>query len=159
MKIRYSKQRDTHNCGAVAILNALKFQGVRKTYSDVKVIARKIGADQGTWKSKFDKNVHKYLTCTRKVKPKLKEVVDFLTISGNSVIIVYRLNGGFDGHYTFVHGVSKSKNVLYTTNDSWLHGVNRHRRLSTFEKRWNQNSAYGNSIYPWVWFISGSKLK
>ena len=40
---RYISQRDSYNCGPVAIVNYWKFMGLKVSYKDVKIIGRMMG--------------------------------------------------------------------------------------------------------------------
>ncbi len=82
--IRYAKQKNSSDCGPIAILNALKWAGVRCTYqSDLKKITEKSRCDSvGTSYGYFEKALrhfaHGNFTVTRKAWPGIAVFQKFL---------------------------------------------------------------------------------
>ncbi len=162
MKIRYCKQRRLSNCGPVAILNALKHYNLPVTYKkNIPKIEKSMDFENdGIWPSRFDKHVHKYLRCHRKIQPTLAQLKKHL-LSGGTAIMVYRYGMGRtnNGHYAFISGVKG--NLFHFKNDSGLYSVNRKRRTSSVVKklkcRIRRYDSDRRASYPWIWFISGAK--
>jgi hypothetical protein len=119
---RYLKQWDYISCGPVAIINAMKWRGMKVSRrSHFKKLKRKCKCnhrDGGTYKHDLTRALRNYLS---NVKCKVQESINTLDRhldSGGAVIIAYdyiRNDDVREGHYVFCIG--KTKHYYTLVND------------------------------------------
>lgn len=106
---RYVRQKDQFSCGPIAIMNALKWAGIRTTYKthfrEIRTLC-KTTASWGTTPENMTATIRKYCRClnfTTKSLVTLREIDEHLA-SGGAVILEYwfRDEMDYDGHYVFI---------------------------------------------------------
>jgi hypothetical protein len=165
IKIRYYKQpykdpKNSGSCAAYAILNAAKFYLSKKTPRIIPKLNKTLGTGKiayGTSRTSFDKNIHKYLTCTRYSNPTisfLKKALD----SNKCVILDYFHKDRRSGHFVTIVGYDNRH--FLTKNDSRVYSVHKKRTIATIQARLKRSGRYRypKTVKPWVWVISGTKI-
>lgn len=128
-RVRYVKQRDHYSCGPVAIMNVLKWVGVRFNYRDrIKAFQEACSCipTRGTNHSSFDRALRQIVGLlpvdvrVRRVhRPKLSQMEEHLR-SGGIVVLNYRWEAeeeGFSRHFMLLTKVYGSGKYFLTVND------------------------------------------
>ena len=100
MAIRFCKQRDQYSCGAVAVLNVLKWAGCKVTYSNLPALRKlcKCNQPNGTKKQDLESALKALgIRFKRYTRPTLK-MMDTHLDGGGIVLLNYCFDEGF-GHY------------------------------------------------------------
>ncbi len=129
-QVRYVKQRDHYSCGPVAIMNVLKWVGVRFNYQErIKVLQEACDCvpTRGTRHAAFDRALRHVVGLlpvdvrVRRVhRPKLSQIEEHL-LSGGIVVLNYRWKTdeeGFSRHFVLLTKVSGNGKYFLTANDS-----------------------------------------
>lgn len=123
--MRYMKQRDNYSCGPVAIMNVLKWAGLKFSYGEkIDYISKlcKCKAPGGSYHNHFDKalrNVTDGLLKIQKIKrPKLAQIEEHLK-TGGVVIINYAWKkiDKKGRHYALIADINKSELSMLLIND------------------------------------------
>lgn len=152
--IRYKKQTDKFRCGPVAILNALKWAGIRADLEDISKKAKCRPFPHGTTCPelhnallKFEKFIKIRITCTVNI-----EFIRNQLSNGRSIIYNYEYYDKEDdrkyGHYFFIDSMSKTGKSLYLVN----YKLNGPARIRMTTKKFVNQCIRGNSD-PTVWII------
>lgn len=162
---RYIKQYDSFSCGPIAILNALKWAGMRVTRKShirrlVKECKSKLGKspkDWGTYSADLDKTLRKYgekLFEVRKVrKCGIKEL--HKQLADNGAIIIAHLDEGQrepEGHFSFWFKVDTDGLLFTGVNDGGGKAVTTQTREQLIDKIRKRN--IDGDCYPDVWFLT-----
>ena len=103
--MRYCKQRDRFSCGPVAIINALKFFGVKATYKDVPKYRKLTNCRRphGVKRKYINKPLQNIFKCTKINNPTMRQLDDFLK-KGYPIILSHliRKNAKTWGHFIFI---------------------------------------------------------
>lgn len=145
-QVRYVKQRDHYSCGPVAIMNILKWVGVKFNYRDrIEVLqeACKCSPPRGTKHAAFDKALRLVAEllpvdiCVRRVhRPKLCQIEEHLR-SGGAVVLNYRWEAdeeGFSRHFMLLTKVYGDGKYFLTVNDNRQGPAVRAIHRQTFKK-------------------------
>ncbi len=123
--MRYCNQREKYSCGPVAILNALKWAGLKKTYKDVKEIEKGCPPDDyrigGINPNNFTRLFYKYgehLIIRYRKNINIGELDKHLEMGHAAVINLRRFNfnRGWEGHYFLVIGKSELAKCFKVVN-------------------------------------------
>jgi len=116
---RYIRQYDSYSCGAIVIINALKFLCCRQaTYKCLRPIQKLCGCQypNGTERKGIENALNKLgVKFERKTGPKLKEVDKHID-KGGAIIINYAL--GYEGHYSLCIGKTKKDYTMVNDLDA-----------------------------------------
>lgn len=152
--IRYKKQTDKFRCGPVAILNALKWAGIRADLKDISKKAKCRPFPYGTTIVDFHQAIfklEKFIKIRTTTNVSIGFIRDILT-SGKSLIYNYEYFDKEDnrkyGHYFFIDSMSKTGKSLYLVNYK-LPGPARIRMTT---KKFINKCIRGNSD-PTVWIV------
>lgn len=159
---RYVRQRDRFRCGPVAILNALKWAGSDATARLLPKLSRETKCDPhypGTWKEDLAvilrKRGKKYFSIRQDSRSSLKKIEECLR-DGGSVLLCFLCPGtrdrdGWDGHYSFITGVSNSGSSFMVVNrvTGERPGLLRRRSLRNDLLRRKHDGTW----YPTVWYL------
>lgn len=130
VRVRYVKQRDKYSCGPVAIMNVLKWVGVKFTYNTrIKVLQEICNCIpiRGTKHAAFDKAFRRTMELlpidirVRRVhRPKLKQIEDHLRSKG-IVILNYRWQSkgvkGISRHFMLLTKIYGTGKYFLVVND------------------------------------------
>jgi len=113
----YVKQRDKYSCGPIAILNAIKWSGIKATYSSHFKRVSKLSNSGICGIDNHD--ITKALNNYKKLKYRIKkhitvEELEKHLIKGGSAIVGYdfRIDGEDVGHYSFIAGKKDRRFVI-----------------------------------------------
>jgi len=129
--VRYCKQLEGYSCGPVAILNALKWAGLKKTYKDVKEYKEKCfydGWEGGVNVNDFSRaffTYRKHLVIRYRRNFNIGELDKHLETGGAAVVNLRRFDliDGWKGHFFLVIGKSESGKCFKTVNGYRREGV------------------------------------
>lgn len=125
---RYVKQRDKYSCGPAAIMNVLKWAGVKFSYREkIEVLQEVCGCKpgRGTMHQNFDQalrwavwEVEDALRIRRVRRPKLCQIEKHLKMGGAVVLnYAWERDGEGSRHYALLIKVSPSGKSFWTVND------------------------------------------
>lgn len=157
---RYVRQRDLISCGPLAILNALKWAGIRATVGrDYKRLRRLTGvtASYGTTSFDMDRVLFKTrgLMVRRARKNTMRELQKHLEKGGAVVAVChshFRPKFGKEGHALFIIGMTRSKKSFKVVN-GYQGRTNMLMRRSIFVDNMRESHEY-NWHVPRFWLIS-----
>jgi len=161
--IKYLKQREQGTCGPVAIINALKWAGLRVTEKTHKKRIRQLTSCsmhhgrgfRGCFPYDIDYALSRYKSiyacCNHSGQPntKLSEIDKHLDYGG-SLLIRYFWKPNC-GHYTLCIGRTPKTYIL--VNDSGEKTVIRRSRKTMTRMLSTVNYSFGAKEYPVVWFL------
>lgn len=113
--MRYCLQPDNYTCGPVAIINLLKWLGVRATLKGDLAPMKELTwctSEEGSEDTFIERLAKLYSSahgCTfqKRKNPSIKTVRNHLR-KGGSIIWLYDVRGEFVAHYTFIYGWNES---------------------------------------------------
>lgn len=162
--MRYVKQRDHYSCGPVAIMNVLKWVGVRFNYQErIKVLQEACDCvpTRGTRHAAFDRALRlaaKLVTADVRIRrvhrPKLSQIEEHLR-SGGAVVLNYRWKTdekGFSRHFMLLTKVYGSGKYFLTVNDRTDGPAARGIHRATL-KKFNLRFQRPDTHYK-AWFVS-----
>ena len=153
--MRYCKQRDSYSCGLVAVLNSMKWVGVRVSYDWVKPKQRTRGFSKilGIGVKNLSSLLRRSLQdeCDiRFAAPPTYGCVKKHLEQGGIIILcsAYNTNPDTDGHYFLLTDVTSSGKT-YTTINLYLNQTVAHIRSNTLRK----HLSFRKPGYPRAWFL------
>ncbi len=163
---RYLKQYDNYSCGPIAILNALKWAGVKATYkTHYPAIAEscrvKEDEDCGTLSSDLDKTLrlftNKRFTVTKARECSIQRLEAHLANGGAAVLAhletkLYVGQTDVEGHFSFWFAVSEDGKSFTGANDGGTGAVIVRPRKEMVEKLRKRKSGVDN--YPEAWLLT-----
>lgn len=157
--VRFAMQPDSSGCGPTAILNLMKWVGLRYSLRhDYRRLFEGCETDSnGTTIHKFDRvlkdEVRHLMTSRLRRRPTLKMIDDWLKVPERAVILLYYYNK-HDGHYTLLTERLKNGKTFVAINDEHQKSVSKLSRENLKKKiRIRRREKYD---VPVAWFI---KLK
>ena len=161
--IRYLRQKEKGTCGPVAIINALKWAGIKATEKTHKKKIKQLTSHNMRhgrgFKGCFPYDVNYALSCYKSIyaccnhtgqpNTKLSKIDKHLDYGG-SLLIRYFWKPGH-GHYTFCIGRTSKTYLL--VNDSREKTIIRRSRKTMEKMLSTANYAFGAKEYPIVWFL------
>jgi hypothetical protein len=123
---RYTKQRSPYECGPTALLNSLRWAGIKTGYKDSREAlwqACLCYPRRGTYSGRFDSAIKELsrglFTVRRLCRPTLQAIERHL-LSGGTVVLNYRQSSNRKRvcrHFTFLAGISPDGEVFQVVND------------------------------------------
>lgn len=137
--IRYCKQQDNFSCGPVAIINAMKWRGMKASMdTHLGVLKKLCGTDKnGTYPDDMGRVLKKFVPGVEHIEAPPINLVDKYLDLGKAFIISYayvKSGGEEEGHFAMCIG--RTKNHYIMVNDTY------HRNgdmKSTISKRSREN--------------------
>jgi len=158
---RYLKQRDQSSCGPVAVINALKWAGLRVTEKTHKKKIQQLTQcnpyGRG-FRGSHPYDVNHALSCYNSIKIQrvrkdvwttLSEINEHLD-KGGSILMRYFLAN--NGHYTLC--VGRTPKTYRFVNDSWNKTVIDRSQKRVKEMLSTSNNAFGVLEFPVIWFLT-----
>ena len=152
---RFIKQYDDYNCGPVAIVNALKWAGVKATHAHVKKFncICKTTEDMGTTISAIHKALDgtKVFKIVRLYNPPIKRIDEHINRGGAVLYGSTKVKTGnaYEGHYALI--VSRSENRFGVCNleppGKAFRNCSRKRFIKKYMKRFKYDK-------PVVWLLT-----
>lgn len=139
--MRYLKQQDRFRCGPVALLNALKWQGLRVSSSGLGDLCELVQCrDSGTYVNRFHR-VAKQLGYRWMQHPNVRKI-DKALKTGNAVLMFRAGKGQANGHFSLV--IDRTATAYYGVN----HTGNRHDWYDRSEFHRRHFSAFSAWVVP-----------
>lgn len=119
--MRYVKQRDSYSCGPIALLNILKWSGLRKTYKDLPILQKECKCNNGTWPEDLQKAVKKYsnLKSFSRRKPSILKIDQHLKRHGAVILVCYwsdEWDEEIEGHFITIVGCKDKEYVCLNSH-------------------------------------------
>jgi hypothetical protein len=156
---RWIRQRNSHSCVPVAILNMLKWAGVSITYkNNIRFWKKKVGHTQdGAHIRDYSRIFSKIpnVKLKRKTRPSL-EGIDRALSEGNAVLLrsAWEMDGNIHRHILLITG--RTEKSLFLTNTFRGHGW---FEKSLVKAWYMEEHRLRSGTYPTAWFIKKIQTK
>ena len=116
LEMRYTRQYDKTSCGPVALVNALKWAGMKVPWRDSKQHWIKLTrCRNGTSPQDLNIAIRQYFPNARRIKPHIRKIERHLKNGGGIIIHVMGKNPRFN-HWAFLDSVSPNGQVFGVVN-------------------------------------------
>lgn len=152
--VRYKKQTDTFRCGPIAILNALKWAGIKPDLKKLERQTKCKSPSSGTSCQNLQSAIFSYKEIRVRVSHKVRiDDVRSHLFSGKSIVYFFRYHNKKDngryGHFFFIDGISKTGKSLYVVN----YQLKSPARIRITTKRFINECIRGDAN-PSMWVVS-----